>query len=200
MINYLISLISRYLYLLIFFSVFSQEVGIPFPPFPNEIILTFTGYQIIENKINFFLALLIVIIADILGASLFYFLALKLGRPIILKFGRYFLFSKDRLNKIEKKINSNFDIYLFRSLPLTRIYTSAIAGMLKIRYKNFIIFSSLGTLTWSFAFIFLGIILGENWQNFAISYYFIHNFLIVSFIILIVVIIFFILFKHKIKK
>jgi len=71
---------------------------------------------------------------------------------------------------------------------------------LKINYRNFIFFSSLGTLTWSFIFITLGIILGENWQNFALFYYFIHNFLVITLIILVLALLYFIFYKPRRKK
>ncbi len=182
---YLSYLIKNYLYLAIFVSVFGQEISIPVP-LPNEILLTFAGYQIAEKNVNFFLVLLVALAADILGASLFYWLALKLGRPAILKYGK-FLISERRLNQVEKKINNKFDIFLGRTIPFVRIYASAAAGILKINYRQFITYSSLGTITWSSFFIFAGLILNKSWQNLANFFYLIDSFVVFILILLIII-------------
>ena len=70
--DYLLSIVNDYGYLAVFALVFLQELGVP-NPVPNELVLLFAGALTTIGELNYWLMMLIVVIADVAGTSLLYF-------------------------------------------------------------------------------------------------------------------------------
>ena len=52
-------------------------------PIPSEVVLPLAGYLVFAGKMNFGLALVDATLAGLAGSLLAYFLALRLGRPVV---------------------------------------------------------------------------------------------------------------------
>ncbi|MEM2874354.1 MAG: DedA family protein [Candidatus Nanoarchaeia archaeon] len=135
-------------------------------PIPSEIILPFSGYLVWQNKMVFSLAATVAILGQLLGSVLAYALGYYGGRPLVLRYGRYFFLSKAHFEHVERWFNKNgaITVFIARLLPFVRTVISFPAGVTKLNFRKFLLYSFLGIALWTIALIYTGIRLGESWQ------------------------------------
>lgn len=161
-----IDLISKYGYLAIFILVFLQETGMP-NPLPNELLLMFTGYLSFKGFLNLPLVITTVILADLAGSNLLYFIFYKTGIFIVRKLPSWLPVPEKLLHRMHNKLSNGHRIYLFifRLTPFTRGYTSVIAGLLRIKTKIFIPLTIASTVVWASFYIIAGRIIAPWWDS-----------------------------------
>lgn len=135
-------------------------------PLPSELVLPLGGFMIAEGRLTLLGANIAVTIGSILGSSLAYLVGLYGGRAFILKYGKYFFVSRDSFYKAEKTFNKYGvrAVFFGRLLPVIRTFISLPAGITKMNFLKFIVYSVLGMLPWNFALIFLGYKFSENYE------------------------------------
>ena len=72
-----------------------------FVPFPSEVVMIPAGYLASKGEMNIFTAILCGIAGSLVGALFNYYLAVKLGRPLLIQYGRYVMFSEMTMQKME---------------------------------------------------------------------------------------------------
>lgn len=154
--------------MIIFFTIFISELGIPiFFNLPNEALLLFGGSQfrasIGINEIRF---ILIAVAADILGAGIFYFVFRIWGNKILEKFGPRIGLTHNKLGKYYKSFaRSGFwTTFLGRITPYIRIYTSMAAGLSLLKPEKFFSALVLSSVMWVSFFSILGFLFREKWR------------------------------------
>ncbi len=143
-----------------------------FIPFPSEIIVPPAGYLAAEGKLDITLVILFSSLGSLIGASINYTLAYVLGRPILYKFvnskiGHMCLLSQESLEKAENYFNKNGAISTFigRLLPAIRQLISIPAGLVKLNFLKFIIYTTLGAGIWNCVLAFIGYMLHKSIGN-----------------------------------
>jgi membrane protein DedA with SNARE-associated domain len=161
----IISLISRYGYLAIFFLIFIQEIGFP-NPIPNEILLLFSGYLTFKGLIIYPFVILVAFAADFTGTSLIYLIFYFTGSLIVMKKPAWWHFPEKLLRRISNYIETHgsLGILVFRLTPFTRGYTSALTGLMQVRPGKFLPIAFLSGLLWSGAYITAGYFIGPSWE------------------------------------
>jgi membrane protein DedA with SNARE-associated domain len=103
-------------------------------------------------------------LGSLAGALFNYYLSLKLGRALLLKYGKYIWFDEEKLNKLEIFFTKHGEISTFngRLLPGIRQYISLPAGLAKMNLLKFQIYTSLGAFIWVSILVGLGYFLGDN--------------------------------------
>ena len=153
-------------------------------PLPSEVIMPFAGYGVYLGKLNLFFVALAGGLGSCLGASLMYFLGLRGGRLLAEKYGRYVLISPADLD-VTDKFFVRFGLlatFIGQLLPVVRTYISIPAGVSKVPFGKFLIFTFLGSFLWSLLLAYIGLKLGENWGSLRDRF---HNFdLAVVFVII----------------
>jgi membrane protein DedA with SNARE-associated domain len=159
--------VTSYGYFAIFILIFLQEIGMP-NPFPNELLLIFSGYLSFKGLLYFPLALLTAISADFLVANLLYFLFYKTGRLIIRKKPKWIPLSERMMDRLTSRISGGglWSIFVFRITPFTRGYTSVITGLLRVKPKIFLPIAFLSGITWATIYISIGYLIGPSWNLF----------------------------------
>jgi membrane protein DedA with SNARE-associated domain len=106
-------------------------------------------------------------LGNVVGSVLTYYLGIKAGRKVILKYGKYILFRKEHLEITENLFRRYGDKISFagRLLPGIRTYVSLPAGIGKTDFKKFVIYSFAGSLVWNSMLVYVGMNLGRNWKN-----------------------------------
>lgn len=133
-------------------------------PLPSEAILPFAGYLVSKGMMSIHVAAFAGAFGCVLGSIPSYYLGYFGGRPFVEKYGKWFLISRHDLeiaDKWEQKYG-NLAFFLCRMLPIVRTFISLPAGILKANFKQFILFTFLGSLIWSYPLVFAGMKLGEH--------------------------------------
>lgn len=191
--QFIISTISNSGYFGIFLLMIAESALIPIP---SEIIMPFSGYLVSTEKFDLGVVILAGSLGNLVGSLVAYYLGLKLGREIILRYGKYIFLKKSHLDFTESYFRRYGDKSTFvgRLLPAVRTYISLPAGLAKMSVKKFIFYTFTGSVVWNSALTFVGIKLGENWNS--IQKY-THYFDVIVIIGTIVVIVFFVKIKFK---
>ena len=156
-------------------------------PVPSEAVMPFTGFLIYEEKFSWVAVFIFSTIGSIIGSSISYLMGLYGGRAFILKYGKYFLLEKEHLEITEKFFNKygEITILISRFIPVVRHLISIPAGIAKMNFTKFIIFTTLGAGTWNMFLAYVGYILKSNWKE-IMKYSKILDFIIILLILFIV--------------
>lgn len=146
-----------------------------FIPFPSEVVIPPAAYvagkedstlHVTDNYIlNVLLIVLFGTIGALLGAIINYLLAMWLGRPIIYAFadskvGHLCLLSSEKVKKAEDYFNDHGKVSTFvgRLIPGIRQLISIPAGLSKMNFGQFLLYTFLGASIWNIVLALLGYI------------------------------------------
>lgn len=135
-----------------------------FFPFPSEVVMPPAGYLAWKGEMSLPLVILAGIAGSILGALFNYWLAVKLGRPFLLKYGKYFFVSAESIDKADKffQKHGHVSTLVGRLLPVIRQYISLPAGIARMPMKTFLLFTIIGAGAWVIILTLAGYLLGEH--------------------------------------
>jgi len=137
---------------------------------PNELILTFAGWMLIERHgiaPGFILVGgLYAGFGSAVGASIVYWVARNGGRPIIDRFAKFFRINLSLLSRAEEQMQQRgvWIIFAGRVLPGIRMLVSIPAGLARISFPKFFFATFLGAYIWCTLFIGAGYLLGHEWM------------------------------------
>lgn len=158
--NILSTLLDNLNYGAIVFLMFIEST---FIPFPSEIVVAPAAYHAAAGELNIVLVILFATIGADLGAIANYALAYYLGRPIIYRFvnsrwGRLCLLNTEKLEKSEKYFADHGAVATLtgRMLPVIRQLISIPAGLAKMNFWKFILYTTLGAGCWNCVLATLG--------------------------------------------
>lgn len=161
-------------------------------PLPSEAILPFAGYLVSKNVMTIHTAAWAGALGCVLGSIPSYYLGYFGGRPFVEKYGKWFLISRHDLEMADKweQKYGNLAFFICRMLPIVRTFISLPAGILKADIKQFLLFTFLGSLIWSYPLVFAGMKLGEHsdvlkafWHKFDIAIVLILGTLFVAYLV-----------------
>ena len=160
-INFIVETVGQLGYAGIFIMMFLES---SFFPFPSEVVMIPAGYLAYKGEMNMYLVILFGILGSLAGALFNYYLALKLGRRFLMRYGKYILISEDTILKMEDFFNKHGHVSTFfgRLIPVVRQYISLPAGLSRMNLFVFSVFTSLGAGIWVAILAFLGYYLGGN--------------------------------------
>ena len=133
---------------------------------PSEVIMPFSGFLVAKGELNFWWVVILGAFGNLVGSWLAYFIGYRGGRPLIEKYGKYFLISHHDLDLADRWFAKFGDwmVFIGRLLPVVRTYISFPAGIAKMNFKKFSIYTFAGALPWSLLFTWLGVKMGDNWE------------------------------------
>jgi membrane protein DedA with SNARE-associated domain len=175
-------LIEHYGYFGIILALIGGIIGLPIP---DEVLLTYVGYNIFQGNLSYIPALLCAVIGASGGISLSYLLGIKLGQPFLTKFGPKLHITEERINRTKKLFVKMGPFLLFIGffIPGVRHITAYLSGINSYKYKKFAIYAYTGAFTWCLTFITVGRKLGENWAAFGTYFSRYSIFLVILFIL-----------------
>ncbi|HIC13471.1 MAG TPA: DedA family protein [Sulfurimonas sp.] len=135
-----------------------------FIPFPSEIVLIPAGYLASQGEMSIAMIMLSALGGSMVGAFINYYLALTLGRKILIKYGKYFFIKVESLEKMEDFFEKHGHISTFtgRLIPGIRQLISVPAGLARMNLAQFSLFTALGAGIWAAVLTLLGFYIGEN--------------------------------------
>src|ERR1700722_8096773 len=95
----IVAFLVHQIYLAPIILLILEEVGVPLPF--ADIVIAYTGYQVAVGRIPYMVAFIILLISDIVGATILYLLARRYGKVIVNKFGKYIDLDLNKLDSVE---------------------------------------------------------------------------------------------------
>ena len=136
-----------------------------FIPFPSEVVMIPAGFLAFRGELTFHspgldfaAAILIGLAGSLAGAYLNYYLSLRLGRPILYRYGKYFFLKPAMLERAEEIFRKYGELATFvcRLLPAIRQLISIPAGLSRMHLGRFTLFTALGAGLWTAVLAFAG--------------------------------------------
>ena len=133
-------------------------------PVPSELVMPPAGYLIHQGRMNWLPTILAGTFGSLAGAYANYFAAHYLGRPLILKYGRYVLIPPDKFQRVESFFLRHGEISTFigRLLPVVRHLISIPAGVAGMNHLRFSLYTLLGAGIWCSILTWIGYVIGQN--------------------------------------
>ena len=194
-VDFVVNFARDFGYLGIFIMMFLEST---FFPFPSEVAMIPAGYLAVKGEMNLVLAIVVGTAGSLSGALFNYMLARKYGRKGVLKFGKYFFFNEEKLQKMEKFFVSHgsFSTFVARLIPGVRQLVSLPAGLSKMNIGKFALHTTLGAGLWVTVLALLGYFLGGNEE---LIHEYLHQ-IVIGTLVLIVLISLLYVYMHKRAK
>jgi membrane protein DedA with SNARE-associated domain len=157
--------LGEYGYLAVFVLMLLESACIPIP---SEVTMVFGGFLVSRGDLSFIGVAMIGTIANVIGSWLAYWVGYVGGRPLINRWGRFILLREHELDRAHDWFERRGELAVFvsRLLPVIRTFISLPAGVARMNFWKFTLYTFLGCLPWTFALTWAGMLLGENWETF----------------------------------
>lgn len=136
---------------------------------PSEVVMPLAGWMLVKAKgldpLYILLAGLYGGLGSTIGSALAYSIGAWGGRPLLYRYGKYLLISHHDLEVAERWFARYGELTVFfsRLMPVMRSLVSLPAGVVRMSFIKFLIFTFIGSFIWSTALAFAGYQLGEHW-------------------------------------
>lgn len=149
-------------------------------PIPSEVILPMAGWKVSQSATdpaivepltrlawNIPLAVAFATAGSLVGAVAGYAIGLWGGRPLIDRFGRYAGIGPADLDRADRWFDrwGAWAVFVGRMVPLVRTFVSYPAGISRMHFGRFVLFSALGSIPWNAALIVAGFYVGESYPQ-----------------------------------
>jgi membrane protein DedA with SNARE-associated domain len=147
-------------------AVFVESV---FAPIPSPFILPFVGFVSSRTDQSLIISILVATLGAYLGSFPFYFLGRwgeKAVEKFLKKFGKYLFIEQEEVDKgfeFFEKYGSSI-VFTGRLIPLVRSVISFPAGVARMPFFKFSVYTILGSAVWSTALALAGYLLGGQWE------------------------------------
>src|ERR671928_1719813 len=157
----ILSLIAQYGYLLVFFGVMLESVGIPLP---GETILIAAGFLVQQGHLDLGDAIIFGILGAVVGDQIGYWVGREGGRRFVLRWGRYVLITQERLERAEGFFarHGGKAVFLARFVAGLRVFGALVAGISRMRWRTFLFYNALGGTLWATAAVMVGFLVGGS--------------------------------------
>jgi len=133
-------------------------------PVPSELVMPPAGYLAQQGQMNIWIAILMGTMGSLVGAYANYFAAHYLGRPLLLKYGKYVWITEEKFAKVETFFKEHGEVSTFigRLLPVVRHLISLPAGLAGMNHWKFSLYTLLGAGMWVTILTYIGYFIGAN--------------------------------------
>ena len=132
---------------------------------PSEVILATGGILAGRGIFSFWLAFLVGLLGSVFCAIIIYLIGYFGGRSFVKKYGKLFFMKEEDIEKCDIWFEKYglLAAFLARNFPIVRTLISLPMGISKVNFPRFVLFTTLGSIPWTFAFVYVGYALGNNW-------------------------------------
>jgi membrane protein DedA with SNARE-associated domain len=168
--DWVVHLIEQSGYLGVGFLMFVETL---FPPIPSEVIMPVAGMAAAKGKMNLTLTIASGTAGAMLGNIIWYLAARALGhdrlRPLVQRYGKWLTVNWRDVERAHRWFDAHGIAFVFlgRLVPAVRSIVSIPAGLLDMRFRNFVIASTLSTALWTALLTGAGYKLQENFAHIA---------------------------------
>ena len=168
--HFIVTTVGDYGYAAVFVLMVLESACIPIP---SEVTMLFggalasAGFAAPGQELSLFWVGMAGTLGNVVGSWLAYWAGAYGGRPLVDKFGRYLLIRPHEVDKAHDWFERYGDAAVFfsRLLPVIRTFISVPAGVVRMPFWRFTLYTVLGCLPWTFALAWFGYALGDRWES-----------------------------------
>lgn len=162
--DFITTFLTDWGYAALFITMVLENMNVPIP---SEIVLGFAGFLVSQQIFTFWPTVIIGTAAGLVGSLVSYWIGYTGGRTVLLKYGKHMKLSTAKLIAADSWFQRYGGIAVFtgRLLPGIRTFISLPAGVAQYSMPHFIAFTIIGTVPWTMLLVYVGALLGDNWQT-----------------------------------
>jgi membrane protein DedA with SNARE-associated domain len=178
--------VTNYGYVAVFLLMLAESACIPFP---SEVTMLVGGWYAEKGVLNFWWVGVAGVFGNLVGSWVAYAVGYKTGRDLLDRYGKYVLIRSHDVDKAEVWWEKHGEAATFfsRLLPVIRTFISLPAGMARMSFGKFTLYTFLGVIPWTFALTYLGYVVGDRWEQ-VLNYFDIPTLIIGGALVLIAVV------------
>ncbi len=136
-------------------------------PLPSEIIMPFSGYLVLTGQFSLLGVTLAGTIGNVLGSIVAYYAGVYGGRPFVERYGPYMLIRHQDLDHADRWFAKYGEaaVLISRMLPVIRTFISLPAGIARMPFWRFVVFTFVGAFPWCLLLAYIGLVMGEHWAD-----------------------------------
>ena len=164
LIHWMDEIVTSIGYVAVFLLMLAESACIPFP---SEVTMLVGGWYAERDVLNFFWVGTAGVLGNVVGSWVAYAVGYKTGRELLDRYGKYVLIRSHDIDKAEVWWEKHGEAATFfsRLLPVIRTFISLPAGMARMPFGKFTLYTFLGCIPWTFALTYLGYVVGGNWEQ-----------------------------------
>jgi membrane protein DedA with SNARE-associated domain len=136
-------------------------------PIPSEPTMLFAGFNVDQGTYSFAAAVSVAVAANVVGSWIAYGVG-RFGRyELIREHGKWLHITPERLDQAERWFEKygGAAVFFSRMLPIVRTFISLPAGVAKMPFGRFTLYTFLGCIPWMAGLVFLGMTVDRNWEK-----------------------------------
>jgi membrane protein DedA with SNARE-associated domain len=135
-------------------------------PLPSEVIMPFSGYLVFTGRFKLLWVAVAGALGCNLGSAVAYYVGAVGGRPLAEKYGRFVLVSRRDLDRADHWFAryGNATVFFARLLPVIRTFIALPAGVARMNFWQFNLYTFAGSLPWCLMLAYAGLRLGARWE------------------------------------
>jgi membrane protein DedA with SNARE-associated domain len=128
-------------------------------PIPSEVVIPPAAYWATQGRFDFWAVVLVGTLGSWAGAALSYAVARAVGRPLLIRYGRFVLITEHKWDTAEHWIRhfSTGGIFFARMLPVVRHVISLPAGAARVPFAGFSLSTLAGSFVWCTVLAWFGV-------------------------------------------
>ncbi|WP_175935408.1 DedA family protein [Corynebacterium sp. Marseille-P4321] len=139
-----------------------------FPPIPSEVVLPLAGFTVAQGSLNWLAVFIWSVIGSVVGAYVLYGVGAWLGLERLRRIADWMWLVK--ASDVDAAMNffnkyGRPSIFIGRLIPGVRSLISIPAGLDRMNLLVFGLWTTLGSGIWNAILIYLGYLLGDNWEK-----------------------------------
>ncbi len=160
----IVAAIARFGYVGILITMAIESACIPLP---SEIIMPFSGYLVSTGQFSMLGVTLAGAVGNVVGSVVAYYAGVWGGRPFVERYGPYLLVSRRDLELADRWFAKYGEaaVLISRMLPVVRTFISLPAGIARMHFPRFVVFTFVGSVPWCYLLAYIGLKMGERWDQ-----------------------------------
>jgi membrane protein DedA with SNARE-associated domain len=157
--------VADYGYWAVALALLLENAGIPVPGETTLLLASFLAYS--EHRLQLSWIIVVATCAATLGDNLGYAIGFYGGRPLLDRYQNIFRIPQRTLKKGEALFERYGPVAIFfaRFVFGMRVFAGPLAGVLRMRWRAFVVFNFLGAAVWVSVIASAGYLFGAHWRN-----------------------------------
>lgn len=154
---------EQYSYFVLFFGLIADFVL----PFPAEAVMAYAGYLSSVDTMHWLPSMLLAFLGTSTAITASYGIGYAAGVPFIERYGKWLFLKPSMVDRTKKWFDKYGNKLLLISffIPAGRQFSGYFAGIIRIPFRTFALYSYTGALLWVIVYVGIGYLLGPHWQD-----------------------------------